>query len=258
MIISFSKLLVTIACIAIFISCDSSDKSGNIKSTEILTPIQPNNEMDNFEYSLKSAHPKAQALMKEEFYWSPIEETAPFGSDDGSEAAYGFRPWRLLNKTSSPVNYVKETIEGWGYAFFDYNEMDTVKIKAYLHQTSDLSEASIQQKIHTLKQLAKDSPGNEENLDDDQLRKVVISTNNAMNGEFLLGQDNAIIATGFAQFVTEGYIDSDLHSLAITAIKRQLLPLLLNRYDIKYRDIRKYQLTKMLEVINQADHAPNE
>jgi len=50
--------------------------------------------MDNFEYSFKNAHPNAQALMKDDFYWSPIEETAPFGSDDGWEAAYGFREWR--------------------------------------------------------------------------------------------------------------------------------------------------------------------
>ncbi|HSV11878.1 MAG TPA: hypothetical protein VLI68_13975, partial [Hanamia sp.] len=48
-----------------------------------------NKAMDNFEYTFKSANPKAQALMTDEFYWSPIEETAPFGSDDGSDAAYG-------------------------------------------------------------------------------------------------------------------------------------------------------------------------
>ena len=55
--------------------------------------------------------------MKDEFYWSPIEETAPFGSDDGSDAAYGFRQWRLLNKNISPVVYLKELIERWQYPF---------------------------------------------------------------------------------------------------------------------------------------------
>ena len=88
--------------------------------------------MDNFEYTFKSANPKAQALMTDEFYWSPIEETAPFGSDDGSDAAYGFREWRLSNKTTSPVIYLKDLIARWQYPFFDYNKMDTTKIKEYI------------------------------------------------------------------------------------------------------------------------------
>ena len=38
--------------------------------------------MNHFEYSLETAHPNAHALMKEDFFWSPIEESSPFGSDD--------------------------------------------------------------------------------------------------------------------------------------------------------------------------------
>ena len=73
-----------------------------------------------------------------------------------------------------------------------------------------------------------------------------------MGGLYLLGQDNAIIGIGFAQFVLEGRIDNDIKSLTIIAIKRQMLPLFINRYDDNYRDKRKQQLTKMLEVINKA------
>ena len=208
--------------------------------------------MDNFEYSFKSAHPKAQALMTDEFYWSPIEETAPFGSDDGSDAAYGFRQWRLLNKTSSPVLYLKETIERWQYPLFDYNEMDTTKIKEYINKKANLDEATIQQRIQTLKEINKNSPDSSRELDDSQLREVIISSSNSMGSMYLLGQDNAIIGTGFAQFVLEGHVDNDIKALTITAIKRQLLPLLINRYDDNYRYIRKQQLTKMLEVINKA------
>ena len=208
--------------------------------------------MDNFEYSFKSAHPKAQALMTEEFYWSPGEETAPFGSDDGWDAAYGFRQWRLTNKTTSPVSYLKETIERWQYPFFDYNEMDTTKINEYINKKANLDEAAIQQQIQTLKEINKNSPDTSMKLDDGQLREVIISSSNSMGGMYLLGQDNAIIGTGFAQFVLEGNIDNDIKSLTITAIKRQLLPLLINRYDESYRDKRKQQLTKMLAVINKA------
>src|SRR5687768_980666 len=111
------SILTTFLTSMFFFSCSNGQTKNN--STP---PTQQKKAMDNFEYSLKSAHPRAQALMTEEFYWSPGEETAPFGSDDGWDAAYGFRRWRLANKTTSPVSYLNETIERWQYPFFDYNE----------------------------------------------------------------------------------------------------------------------------------------
>lgn len=209
--------------------------------------------MENFEYTLESAHPKAQALMTDKFFWSSIEETAPFGSDDGFDAAYGFREWRLLNKTASPVNYLKDLIERWHYPYFDYNEMDTTKIKEYITRKGNLDETAIQQQIQTLKDINKNTGDTSSMMiDDNQLREAIISSSNRIGGSFLLGQDNAIIGIGFAQFVLEGRIDQDIKNLTITAINRQLLPVLINRYDDNYRDKRKQQLTKMLEVINKA------
>ena len=240
-------ILTTFLTSTFFFGCSNGQTKNN--ST---TATQQNKTMGNFEYTFKSAHPKAQALMTDEFYWSPIEETAPFGSDDGSDAAYGFRQWRLVNKTASPVNYLKDLIERWQYPYFDYNEMDTIKIKEYITKKANLDEATIQQQIQTLKDINKNSPDTSMKLDDKQLREVIISSSNGMGGMCLLGQDNAIIGIGFAQFVLEGRIDNDIKSLTITAIKRQLLPLLINRYDENYRDKRKQQLTKMLEVINKA------
>jgi hypothetical protein len=75
--------------------------------------IDTTKTMDKFEYSLKTAHPNAKALMTEDFYWSPIEETGPFGSDDGWDAAQGFRQWRSLNKSATPIIYLKELIARW-------------------------------------------------------------------------------------------------------------------------------------------------
>lgn len=223
-----------------FIGCTSAQENNSQK------PI------DNFEYSLKTAHPKAQALMTDSFYWSPIEETGPFGSDDGPDAAYGFRQWRILNKLTSPINYLKQLITGWNYPFFDWNEMDTTKIKEYIVSRADIDEESIERQIQLLKEANKNSPDSSlKNIDDSQLREIVKSSSKKLGGAFLLGQDNAIIGTGFAQFVLEGKIDKDMKVLVITAINRQLLPLLINRYDEVYRNIRKEQLTKMLDVVNK-------
>ena len=235
-------ILTTFLTSILFIGCSNGQTKNN-------NATQQNKAMDNFEYTFKSANPKAQALMTDEFYWSPIEETAPFGSDDGSDAAYGFRQWRLLNKTTSPETYLKDLIARWQYPFFDYNEMDTTKIKEYLNYKKELSETDIQQQIKTLKDLP-DAYINK--LDDKQLREFITSSSTGMGGLYLLGQDNAIIGIGFAQFVLEGRIDNDIKSLTIIAIKRQMLPLFINRYDDNYRDKRKQQLTKMLEVIIKA------
>lgn len=210
--------------------------------------------MDNFQYTLKSAHPNAQALMTENFYFSPIEETGPFGSDDGSDAAYGFREWRLLNKTTSPVVYLEELITAWQYPYFDYNEMDTATIKAYINQEKKLSEVEILQHINLLKEMTEKSPDHSgKQLNDQELREIVISSTKTMNDRYLLGLDNAIIGIGFAQFVLEGRVDSDIKTLTITSINRQLLPLLINRYSEVYQKTRKDQLMKMLRVMRKAN-----
>ena len=243
------NILSTLLTSLLFISCLDGQSNDNP------IPVKPQNKtIANFEYSFKSAHPKAQILMEDEFYWSPIEETAPFGSDAGFDAAYGFRQWRLMNKTTSPVTYLKDLIGGWQYPFFDYNEMDTTKIKEYIVSKANPDEKAVQQQMQLLKEAFKNSSDTSmNNLDDKQLRDLIISTSKEIGGSYLLGQDNAIIGIGFAQFVLEGHIDNDIKALTITAIKRQLLPLLINRYDDNYRYKRKQQLTMMLEVINKAN-----
>jgi uncharacterized protein YfeS len=70
---------------------------------------------------------------------------------------------------------------------------------------------------------------------------------------YLTGQDEAIIATGFAQLALEGKVSQELKNLTAIAIKRQLLPLLLTMYPVDYQKTRKDQLTKMLYVIKNCN-----
>jgi uncharacterized protein YfeS len=243
------SILTTFLTSILFFGCSN----GQTKNRSTMA-TQQNKTMDNFQYTLKSAHPNAQALMTEAFYFSPIEETGPFGNDDGWDAAYGFREWRLSNKTTSPLIYLRDLIARWQYPYFDYNELDTTKIKEFINQKKELSETDIQEQIITLKEINKNSPDTSSmKLDDKQLREVILSSSKRINGIYLLGQDNAIIGIGFAQFVLEGHVDKDIKDLTITAIKRQLLPLFINRYDTIYQGKRKQQLTKMLEVITKAN-----
>ena len=184
-----------------FASCNgqTNDKKQFANSTKT--------QMDNYELTPETAHPKAKKLMTEEFYWSPIEESGPFGSDDGSDAFYGFRQWRQTNKDTSPTVYLKELIEGWGYPPFDLNEMNEENLKKYI-------------------------------------------SSNQIGAMTLTGQDNAIIAVGFGQFVLEGKIDEDIKTLTKTALKRELLPSIIGMWDGEYKKTRIEQLTKMLATVD--------
>lgn len=208
--------------------------------------------MDKFEFSYEHAHPNAKALMKEEFFWSPIDETAPFGSDDGFDAAYGFREWRASAPAQNPLDYLKDLFDRWAYPPFDLHEMDTVKIRAYIDAGAEMDEATLQQRMSEMKAMLK-TMGDSAMLKttDEQLKQIILASQQSMGGTYLLGFDNAIIATGFAQLVLEGKIDGDLKSLAITALQRQMLPVVLNGYRDEYQETRKSQLAKLLQVINK-------
>lgn len=45
----------------------------------------------------ESAHPRARQLMREPLFWDCVDEAAPFGSDEGSDAYYAWRDWRDEN-----------------------------------------------------------------------------------------------------------------------------------------------------------------
>jgi len=195
-----SIILTTV--IFLFVSCNEHNKSNKQLNAPTIT------QMDDYELTPETAHPRAKQIMTEDFFWSPIEESGPFGNDDGSDAFYGFRDWRQSNKTVSPVIYLEELIERWGYDRFDFNEM------------------------------------NEENLNE-------YVSSSSIGARTLIGQDNAIIAIGFGQFVLEGKIDEDIKVLTKTALNRELLPSIINMWDDEYKKIRTEQLTKMLTTVDR-------
>jgi uncharacterized protein YfeS len=87
--------------------------------------------------TIENAHPNAKKLMNEEFFWSPIEESAPFGNDDGADTYPAFAEWRQYNKSTKPIDFLKSQIDYWGYPSFNVYERNYDKLKPYLDQ-SDL------------------------------------------------------------------------------------------------------------------------
>ena len=203
---------IIIYLLFILTSCGQTpDKLEKVaSSTTVDTTYKPTKAMSDYSPTIEKAHPTAKRLMNEEFYWSPIEETAPFGSDDGADTYAAFVDWRQTHKTENPKDFLVEQIDYWGYPTFDFNESDFEKLKPYLKR-SDLGV------------------------------------------RYMSGIDAAIVAIAFGQIYLEGTVDKDFNVLAKTAIKRQLIPEMLNLWGDDYKTTRETQLKKMLAVLNQVD-----
>ncbi len=125
-------LLVLTAC------GQAQDKAQKISSgTNSDTTQKQSQSMSDYSPTIDKAHPNAERLMNEEFYWSPIEETGPFGSDDGADTYAGFADWRRTHTKDKPEAFLREQIDYWGYPTFDLKETNFEKLKPYLRK-SDL------------------------------------------------------------------------------------------------------------------------
>ena len=139
---------------------------------------------ENYGIDIDHAHKRAVELIPEEFFWSCIDELAPFGSDEGDTALAEFRDWRKHNPKTPTIEYLKWTIEDVGEMHFkDYN-LDLLERERIKEAIMD-EEFDDQQYIYTL--------------------------------------DNSVIATGFAQLVDEGLIEEENKPIIQLAITRQII-----------------------------------
>lgn len=201
--------------------------------------------MADQELTRKTAHPKAAKLLEDDFFWSPIEESGPFGSDAGSDACYGFRDWRKTNLDKSPVHFLDELMARWAIPRFDVYEVNEDKVMGFVHKKT---ERSSEINLSDMKEMMKNL---NLGVDDDTLQKIIQNAGESMGGRYLLEQDNAIIGIGFCQFAIEGKIDADIQNLTRIAISRQLLPCLLEQYSPDYQPTRQEQLSKMFTILNK-------
>ena len=129
-----------------------------------------------------NAHKRAIELIPEEFFWSCIDELAPFGSDEGDMALSEFRDWKKDNPNKETYECLKWTIEGVSEkSLAEYNE--TILDKSLIQSQLDDDDFDDQQYIYTV--------------------------------------DISVIATGFGQLVDEGKIDSKNKPIIQLAIDRQ-------------------------------------
>lgn len=203
--------------------------------------------MDDFILTPELAHKNAKKILKEDFFWSPVEESGPFGNDSGSDAFYGFRQWRRINQKSSPLIYLRVLLKSWNYPNFNWYELDSKKIEDYISASTQDDELLTDKHVPELIEIIKDrveKDGNE--FDEETIKQMIFDSLNYIGEKFLISQDSAIIAVGFGQFVLEGKLDEDIKELTKTAIDRELLPILLERWDDDYRKTRIEQSPRWL------------
>lgn len=138
---------------------------------------------EKYGIDIENAHPKAIELIPEEFFWSCIDELAPFGSDEGDTALAEFRDWRKENPDTPALECLKWVIESVG----------DMKVTDYNHSLTDKE---------LIKKQLKD-----EHFDDQQ---------------YIYTLDISVIATGFAQLVDEGVIEPQNKPLIKIALERQM------------------------------------
>jgi uncharacterized protein YfeS len=131
-----------------------------------------------------AAHPRAQDLMTEEFFWDCVDEVAPFGSDEGDTALYEFRDWRESHPNAALTECLSWIMNG---RLTEYNEglLDDSQIAQDLKNPDRAFLADLYD-MFTL--------------------------------------DAAVIATGLAQLIFEGRIDREAKPYVRVAVRRQLNP----------------------------------
>lgn len=133
----------------------------------------------------ESSHPRARDLMREPFFWDCVDEGAPFGSDEGSDAYYEWRDWREEHPDATLAEC------------FDWILVGNLN----LYNDSLTSNAQIE-------------------MDAANPDNALLGSQYDM---FTL--DTTIIATGLGQLMDEGVIDSAAKPYIQVAIKRQRNPI---------------------------------
>jgi len=104
--------------------------SSRFLEANVLAEIQEFEEQNEIK-----AHPVAKKLLNESFIWSCIEETGPFGSDDGSDTFWNYRDWSQENPRGKSIDFMSGLLTEWfGENFKKSNlaELDESKIDEIL------------------------------------------------------------------------------------------------------------------------------
>jgi uncharacterized protein YfeS len=206
-------------------------------------------KLEQIGLATREVNEQARTLLTQDFYWSSVNDFSPFGNDDGSDAFHYFKEWRKKNKSSSPVTFLNQLIDEWGYPKFDLTALDETEIAKFLEiKGSGISASHITDMRKQFKKMLAQA-GKE--FKEEEFQEIMAVSSESMGGTYLFSQDNAVIAVGFGQFVLEGKIDSDIAEMTKITLQRELLPILITRLDERFQEERKKALNQMLSDLSK-------
>ena len=66
---------------------------------------------DEWELSPEVAHPNAQRLLKDAFYWDVCDEDSPFGNDTGADTLEFYRAW--IENSDDDEDFLHQLFDEW-------------------------------------------------------------------------------------------------------------------------------------------------
>lgn len=241
------KQLILILSASIFLPVAAKAQTVNQYDYQQMDSTSMNDNSSRY----STAHINARNLLKEEFYWSSIEESGPFGNDNGSDAYHGLKDWKKEHPTGNPKDYLQELLTSWNIPLFDLEETSLEKMETYI--AAQANDTAFNSMAEQLKGAMKET-GN--NFDEKQFNEIFGHVQKNMGLSYFMEINEAIIAIGFGQFVIDGWINADMKQLTLNAIKRQLLPITNDQIPVEYKVVRSEQLNKMLNAVEKMNSKP--
>jgi len=98
----------------------------------------------------ENAHTNAQEIMNEDFFWSGIEESEPFGNNEGSDGLFLFHEWRASNPKKNPVTFIDYQLREWEYPDFDRNELNSEKISDFVNSETQVDMSRMDDQLKSV------------------------------------------------------------------------------------------------------------
>ena len=89
-----------------------------------------------YKIEFSNAHPNAQRLMPDEFFYSVIDGFAPFGDDDSWETFMAFKDWLSEHTKGNKIEFIENQLDYFGYSRFDLRTQDFNVLKEYIQSNS--------------------------------------------------------------------------------------------------------------------------
>lgn len=87
-----------------------------------------------WELSSKNAHPNAQRILTDAFFWDEADDGAPLGNDTGSDVLHMYREWRISNPKRSPVSFLSSVLKEWEVPEIDWDVIEPGAVQEKLQQ----------------------------------------------------------------------------------------------------------------------------